>query len=189
MKDIEAKVASIAGILEGSRLASDRVEICIKGAVYGFPAALEAFSPHFPFGVNYFVETTIVDDPHLQGEQLVMPLRLSIAPRHARGILARLKRLLLFEPHGQLLKQERMDKAFICQYNREDEARRFGRYPGIDDKLIALQRCSNFTELLIKTDAGLYLSQQVSFASLDIDICRETFHLLGELGQVIFDAF
>jgi len=187
MIDIEAKVASIADVIEGSRLASDRVEICIKGVVLGFPAALEAFSAHFPFGVNYFVETKIVDDP--QGEQAVMPLKLAITSRHARGFLTRLKRLLLFEPRGQSLMQARLDKAFICQYNQEDEAQRFGRYPGVDDKLLALQRYSNFTELVIKTDAGIYLAQQVSFASLDIDVCRETFRLLGELGQVIFDAF
>ncbi len=187
MKDIEAKVASIAAVLEGALEPSDRVEICIKGIVLGFPAALEAFSPSFPFGVNYFVETKVVDDP--QGGLAKNPLKLTIAARHARGFLSVLIRLLLFERQGQLLNQANIDRAFICQYDQDDEAKRFGRYPGVDEKLLALHRYSNFTELVIKTDAGLYLAQQVSFEKLDVDVCRETFRLLGELGQVIFDAF
>ena len=187
MDNIEARIAAIESILEGKRVESERVDISIRGAVLGFPAMLEAFSPHFPFGLNYIVETKIVDDPSQPPDDDA--LKITITPRIARGFMGKLFRLFLFEPKGQSVDEPRIDSAFVCSYNNRDEAKRFGRYPGVAEKLVALQRCSNFSELLIKADAGLYLAQPVSFDHIDVDVCREIFRLMGELGQVLFDGF
>jgi hypothetical protein len=185
-KTIDAKIATVADIVQGRRIASETVEISIKGVVLGFPATLEAFRPGFPFGVNYVVETKVVDDPLSADNQA---LKLVFAPRYAHGLLASLARLVLFEPRGTALGEGRIDERFICRFNQLDEAKRFARYPGVADKLLSLNRTSHFSELVIKADAGLYLSQPVSFNQLDLDVCRETFRILGELGQVVFDAF
>jgi len=187
MDSVEVRVAAVENILEGKRVKNDRVEISIKGAVLGFPALLEAFSPHFPFPVNYVVETKVVDDPSQAPDDDA--LKISFPPRIARGFLARLLRMFLFEPKGQLVDEPRIDGMFVCSYNNRDEAKRFGRYPGVAERLVALHRCVNFTELVIKADAGLFLSQSTAFEHVDVDVCREVFRLMGELGQVLFDAF
>jgi hypothetical protein len=187
MDSIEARVAAVESILEGKRVQSERVAVSIKGAVLGFPATLEAFSPQFPFGLNYVIETKVVDDPAQEPDDTV--LKITFTPRMARGIMARLFRMFLFEPKGQPVDEPRIDSAFVCSYNNRDEAKRFGRYPGVAERLVALHRCSNFNDLVIKADAGLFLAQPVAFASVDLDVCREVFRLMGELGQVLFDAF
>jgi len=188
MDSIEARIAEIESFLEGKRVSSERVEISIKGVVLGFPALLEAFSPHFPFGINYVVETKVVDDPSqpIEDEDV---LKISFTPRIARGFMARLFRMFLFEPKGQLLDEPRIDAAFVCTYNNRDEAKRFGRYPGVAERLVALSRCSHFTDLQIKADAGLFLAQPTAFERVDVDVCREVFRMMGELGQVLFDSF
>ena len=54
----DSKSRSIAQALDGKVVDdSARVAVCIKGSLLGFPATMEAFRPHFPFGVNYYIET------------------------------------------------------------------------------------------------------------------------------------
>jgi hypothetical protein len=48
---------------------------------------------------------------------------------------------------------------------------------------------TKFTEVVIRADAGLSLSQPKSFNALDLDICKETFRSLAELGQILFESF
>jgi hypothetical protein len=48
---------------------------------------------------------------------------------------------------------------------------------------------THFTEITIKADAGLSVSQPKSFDALDLDVAREVFKVIGELGQVLFEAF
>jgi hypothetical protein len=186
MDSVEARIAAIESFLEGKRVKSDRVEICIKGVVLGFPAALEAFTPHFPFGLNYAVETKVVEDP---SQEELDTLKITLRPRIARGLLAQFFRLLFFEPKGQSVEEARIDSRFVCSYNNGEEAKRFARYPGVAETLVALHRTSEFTDLSIKGDAGLYLAHPVAFDKVDVDQCREIFRLMGVLGQVIFDAF
>jgi hypothetical protein len=183
----QIKSTSMAKLLDG-RLVNDsqRVEICIKGAMLGFPATLEAIRANYPFGVTYFLETNIIEDPSASP---VQPLKFVLTPRYARGIFAMLGRILFFEGRGQKLEITGLDSKFICSTNRLDLARRFAQYPGIEDKLSKLHKYSDFSELLIKTDAGISLSQPTSFNALDVDVFKEVFNLLGELGQVIFDNF
>ena len=188
MTEYEAKVALIAKILEG-RVVHDepRVLVCIKGIVLGFPATLEAIQPSFPFGVTYFLETNVIEDPNAQPRQ--SPLKLVITPRIGRGLFSFFSRLLLLEAKGQKVDIPQIDSAFVCSFDNIDATKRFLHYPAIQEKLVMLAKYSQFTELLIKTDAGICLSQPTSLNALGLDVCKETFRLLGELGQVIFDNF
>ncbi len=166
---------------------AERVEICIKGAVLGFPATLEAIRSSYPFGVTYFLETQIIEDP--SAPAALRPLKLVLTPRYARGVLALIGRILFFEARGQKLAITSLDSKFICSTNDLDRAQSFAQYPGMEDKLTKLYKYSNFSELLIKTDAGICLSQPTSFNALNPDVFNEVFRLMGEIGQVIFDRF
>jgi hypothetical protein len=186
MKDREEKIARIAAYLEGRLVPSELVDISIKGIILGFPTSLEAFKPNFPFGLNYFVETKVIEDPSAEAVPL---LQLNISARHSKGILAKLLRLILFEPRGQKLQQLELDKIFVASFNDSELATHFARHPGVAEILTNLYRCSKFSELIIKSDAGIFLAQPTSFDAVDVDSCLEVFKLLGDLGQVIFDSF
>jgi hypothetical protein len=187
MTNNQTKSTSMAKLLDG-RVVNDsqRVEVCIKGAVLGFPATLEALRASYPFGVTYFLETNIIEDPSASPAP---SLKLVLTPRYEKGILAALARILFFEARGQKLGITGLDSQFICSTNHPAQAIKFAQYPGVEDKLSKLYKYSNFSELLIKTDAGISLSQPTSFNTLDLDVFKEVFHLLAELGQVIFDNF
>ena len=87
------------------------------------------------------------------------------------------------------VRDKRLEGKFVFSHNNEQLAERFVKYPGVADRLQALEEYSKFSEITIKTDAGIVLSQPKSFNAMDLDACRVTFKTLGELGQVIFEAF
>jgi hypothetical protein len=107
----------------------------------------------------------------------------------ARGLLSFISRILLLEAKGQKVDIQPIDAAFVCSFNDMDQAKSFLRYPLVEGKLLELAKITEFSELLIKTDAGICLSQPASFATLRVEVCKEAFRLMGELGQVIFDNF
>lgn len=186
--DIAAKLRAVADIIEGRVVGEDpRVAICVKGSVLGFPATLEAIHPNWPFGVMYYVETQIIEDPHKI--RLSNSLNLTVCPRFGRGWTRFFAHLFLFEARGLSVNDKQLESRFIFSYNDGAQAERFVKYPGNPDRLARLEEFSKFTELTIRSDAGLYLAQPQSFHALDLDICRETFRLLGQLGQVLFEAF
>jgi hypothetical protein len=185
--DLDAKQQAVADIIEGRVVANDRVSICVKGSVLGFPATLEALGAGFPFGVMYFLETQVVDDP--SKPPVTNELKMTVTPRYGRGMFAFFARVLLFESSGMKVGDKNMESRFIFTYNSYPLAQRFVKYPGVPEILEKLEQYGHFSEMTIKSDAGLYLSQPKSFRDLDLDVCRETFRLLGELGQVLFEAF
>lgn len=188
MTVVDEKMNAVAQIIEGSVIKDqDRVDVLVKGEVFGFRATLEAFRAGWPFGVSYMIETRVVEDPNRPRHK--DSLYLSIVPRHARGILAPIAHLLLFEGRGQHTGYRQVDAAFISSFNNRNEAARFYKYPGVFEKLRQLENFSKFSELIVNAEAGLSLSQPKSFKSLDLDVLRETFKLLGELGQVLSEAF
>ncbi|HEY9713598.1 MAG TPA: hypothetical protein V6C72_09005 [Chroococcales cyanobacterium] len=182
-----ARMQEMARIIEGKPVEDPRFEVCLKGTVLGFPATLQAINANWPFGVTYLLETQVIEDPNHQ--QSPNTLRLTISPRATRGIFSFIARILLFEPRGQSVSDKRMEEAFMFTYNNQHEAERFLRYPGVYEKLQKLDEYAKFSELFVKVDAGLSLSQPTCFNKLDSDVFRETFKLLGDLGQVIFEAF
>jgi hypothetical protein len=186
--NLDAKLQAAAQILEGRVVKNDpAVEVCIKGSVFGFPAALKAIKSGWPFGVMYFLETEVVEDPN----QAKRPdaLKLTLSPRYGRGIWGFFTRLLLFEDSGMTVADKQLDSRFICNYNNAALAERFMKYPGVADNLLKLEHYCKFSEMQISSQAGIYMAQPKSFRALDLDVCRESFKILGQLGQVIFEAF
>lgn len=186
--DIEAKKKAVAQIIEG-RVVHDekRVAVCIKGSALGFPATLEATNFGWPLGCMYFIETKVIVDPSKPAAP--HPLSLVITPRQGRGLLAIIFRLLLLESEGMPVGDKRIQSRFVITYADRDIAERFLKYPGVFDNLLKLEKYCQFGEMQIRGDAGIYLSQSTSFKKLDLDVCRETFRTLSELGQVLFEAF
>ena len=189
MIDLDAKLQAVAEIIEGRVIRDDpRVQVSVKGSVLGFPATLEAVQSGWPFGVMYFLETQVVEDPSkINAER--DPLTLTIMPRMGRGLLRFFSHILLFESTGQTVGDKGLESQFVFQYNESALAERFVKYPGNSDRLVRLEEFSKFGELSVKSDAGIFLSQPKSFTALDLDVCRETFRLVGELGQVLFESF
>lgn len=189
MIDLQAKLQAVADILEGRIVDAQEsgVAVCVKGSVLGFPATLQAISPSWPFGVTYIVETEVVEDPNKT--RIDDLLQMVIYPRMGRGFLGFFSHILLFESRGMSVRDKRLESKFIFSYNDDQLAERFVKYPGIADRLISLEDYSKFSEITIKTDAGIVLSQPKSFNAVDLDACRVTFKTLAEIGQVIFEAF
>ncbi len=181
------KVNMMAQMIEGRVVEDTRFEVTIKGTVLGFPATLQAIKASWPFGVTYTLETQVIDDPNrpAQPDDLTM----TISPRMTHGLMAFVARLLLFEPQGQHLQDKRMEKSFIFSFNNTMEAERFVKYPGVFENLLHLEEYAKFSEMVIKAHAGIVLSQPQNFNNLDPDVYRETFKILGEVGQILFEAF
>lgn len=188
MDDLEVKMDGFAKLIDG-RIVHDeqRVQVCLKGTVLGFPATLEAISAGWPFGVNYFIETKVIEDPNHPNQEGT--LKLTILPRVARGLMQIFARVLLIEPRGQKVGDARLEKTFILSYNNIEDARRFCQYPGVYEKLIDLHNFAKFSELLIKADSGIWMAQPTNFRSLNPDQFKQTFKVLGDLGQIMFDIF
>jgi hypothetical protein len=182
-----AKIETVERMIEGRRNPDSPCQVFIKGTVLGFPAILQAFISHWPFGVTYILETKVIDDPNAVGGE--KPLSMSILPRLARGPFHSITRFVFFESTGMRIGDKRVQNDFVIQANNKREAERFIGYPEVYDKLLRLEKMSRFTEVTVKADAGLALSQPKSFDSLDLDTAREIFKIMGELGQVLFEAF
>lgn len=188
MIDLDAKKRAVAEIIEGRVLSDDsRVAVSIKGSVIGFPAGLEALKPGWPFGVMYFLETQVVVDPNRPADKNA--LKMTIMPRIGRGLMRFFAHILLFESTGMPVSDRFLESKFIFQHNDTRLAERFVKYPGMSERLLKLEEFSRFSEMTVKSDLGIVLNQPQSFIDLDLDVCRETFRLLGEIGQVLFEAF
>jgi hypothetical protein len=164
---------------------SSRVEICVKGEVLGFPATLEAIRPFFPFGCNYYIDIDVlkenVEDPSV--------LTLLITPKVAKGTMNFFSRLLLLDARTRPVGDPHFDRSFNVDTNDFASALRFVRYPGMLEKIQDLQQYAGFSELRVKAKAGLIMVQPTNFNSLPLDVAKESFRLLGEIGQILFDTF
>lgn len=187
--NVEPKASAIAEIIEGSVVDdSQRVAVCIKGAVAGFPATLEAINPGWPFGVMYTIETHVATDP-VNMPDPSRDSKIVICPRVGRGLMSIITKLLLFESSGRPVGDRKLENVFNFSYDERDVAERFAHYPGIADQLYFLEENAKFSEIVIRTQVGIYLAQPTSFNSLDLDVCRATFKSLGEIGRVLYEAF
>ena len=185
--ELNVKQQAIAQIIDGQVIdEKERVAVCIKGSVQGLPSRIEAMFPNWPFGVMYTVESRVVDDPARQGD---LPARITVYPRMGRGLMGILTRLVLFESKGMSVSDKRLESLYILGYDDSPTAHRFLRYPGVSEYLQQLDGVAKFSELVIKTDAGIFLAQPNNFNSLDLDVCRGTFRILGELAHILAEAF
>ncbi len=182
------KLEAVAKLIEGRIVDdSDRVEVCIKGTVLGFPVTLEAFRAGFPFGVTFFLEIGDLSN----GPKPVDPdaLNMTFYPRMTRGFYSFFARLLLLESKGQPIDEPRIKSNFLVAYNARDRAERFVHFPGVLEKVLKLEHYAKFSELVVRTDAGISLSQSQNFNGLEMDVAKEVFETIGELGQIMFDNF
>jgi hypothetical protein len=186
-KGTPAKIDTVVRMIEGHLDPDSPCQVFIKGTVLGFPAILQAFITHWPFGVTYIIETKVIDDPNEVADE--KPMNMSILPRLARGPFHSITRFAFLEATGLRIGDKRVQNHFVIQSNNKKEAERFIGYPEVFDKLLKLEKMTRFTEITIKVDAGLAVSQPKSFDSLDLDVAREVFKTMGELGQVLFEAF
>ena len=98
-------------------------------------------------------------------------------------------RFLFFERRGQKLELSDLDSTFICKYDNGALAKAFAQLEGVDKNILLLEKISHFNELVVKSDTGLYLTQPISFNSLELDLCQEIFSLMAKLGEVLFETF
>jgi hypothetical protein len=185
MIDVQAKMKAVAEMLEGTVIEdSIGLEVQVKGSVSGFPSTLQALRAGFPFGITYIVEVNVMED-----EKQEDPLNMTIMPRYARGWFGFITRLLLLESKGQMIGDKKFDSKFLLSFNEHNIAERFIKYPGVIEKIEALQMTTKFSEMGVKSKAGLYLTQPTNFNSVNLDVVRVTFKTMGEIGQVLFEAF
>lgn len=191
MVELLGKQEAVAGLIDGEVIDdSDRVAVCIKGIVNGFPARLETFMVGFPWSVSYALETNIVENPdedrsHYNKDQA----KINFVPRIGKGMWSILSRLFLFETKGQKVHDKQLEKTMIITYDNQEPALRFIKYPGVSEILMTLHDDCHLKEMVVKTDEGIYFNQGVNFKDMDMDLCQATFKYMGELSQVLAEAF
>jgi hypothetical protein len=181
-----SKSAELASIIDGQVITDqNRVEVCVKGIIRGFPVTLEATKVTYPFGVNYFLETGNFANKQAPAETF----KLTITPKYMAGWLSLISRILFFESRGQKVDLDRLDRALRFKYDNASAAKRFVHYAGVSEKILELEKITRFNEVLVNSTAGIYLSQPVNFLALELDLCKEIFMIMAGLGQVLFEAF
>jgi hypothetical protein len=185
--NIKDKSSQFAQSIDGRVvLDQDRVEVCIKGFIAGFPITLEAVRATYPFGVNYFLETSNFSATRKSSAD---SFKLTVLPKYMQGWLSLISRIFLFESRGQKLDLPQLDRSLKFKYDHGAGAKKFAHYPGVSEGILTLEKLTHFNEMLIKSDAGIFLSQPTAFNVIELDSCRQAFALMAELGQVIFEAF
>jgi hypothetical protein len=185
--ELEGKQNAVAKIIDGEPVDdTDRVAVCVKGYVNGFPARLESFMVGWPFSVSYAIETNLVEAPE---KEEVAQAKITILPRIGRGPWSFFAHTFLFEDKGMSVSDKRLEKKMIFNYDRREPALRIIKYPGIPEILATLEEDCKMKEMIIKTDAGIFFNQGVNFESLDLDLCSATFKYMGEIAKVLADIF
>jgi hypothetical protein len=189
MSDLETKIRTIAHLIDGHAVQDqNRVAVCIKGLVQGFPATLEAIYPSWPFGVMYTVETKIVVDPNNESEE-DYAFKMSICPRVGKGFMGMFTKVLLFESSGTSVGDRKLQSRFNFSVDNQVLGEKFIKYPHVAEHIYALDEIAKFSEIVIKSDAGIYLAQPTSFNALAPDNCRVIFSELAQLGQTLTESF
>jgi hypothetical protein len=185
MPQLETKAAEFAKLIDG-QIVSNQVatEICIKGIVSGFPVKLEAIKGNYPFGVSYSVETG-----KFSSVVAHQNFKLVVTPKYAKGRMAAVTRFIFFERRGQKLDLPQLDSAFVFKYDNNILVKQFAQHENVGPNIQALEKQTHFNEMVIKSDAGIYLSQPEPFIALDLKECLNTFRTMTELAQVLFNFF
>ena len=182
--DLDAKMELFAKMIDGQIIRdTGRVAVCIKGTVQGMPATFEALYPKWPCGVMYTVE--LKQDPDAAPKRSA---KITVYPRFGRGVGAFFSRVLLFESSGMSINDKRLENSLNFSYDDFKLAERFCHYPGVPDKLLSLEQQTRFSELIVKTDTGTFLSQPVSFDKLDADLFHVTFKAVGDLSAILAEG-
>lgn len=185
-EQVLSKAKAFADIIDGKVVdESNRVEVCIKGNVLGFPATVEAIKAGFPFSTSFYVETDVL---HERGPADTT-FTITITPKVARGITGFLGRLLLIDAHEIPTGNNHFDAQFLAHSDNDDMCKRFVHYPGMTEKISTLQQYTSFRELHIQGGKGLCLIAPANFSSFKYDVARETFSILSSIAQTMSEAF
>jgi hypothetical protein len=181
--NVEQKKHELAKFIAG-KVIDDQpgLAVCIKGQVQGFPATLQAFYPGWPFGVQYIVETMpngLSTPPDDNGS------RITIYPRVGRGIASFLSFLFLFEGKSSPVGDKELENQFNFAYDYREVAEQLVQIEGVPDQLRQLESQCHFSELIIRTDAGIYMAQPTCFDSLTENACQQAFSLLSALAKEV----
>lgn len=189
--ELYGKQQAVAKLIDGEVIDdTDRVAVCIKGLVKGFPTRIEAFMTGWPWSVTYAIETNLVLNPDEDRDDYSNEhAKINIIPRIGKGLWTMFSRAFLFEAKGMKVHDKRIEKQMIVSYDNSEPALRFIKYPGAAEILLTLHEDCHLKEMIIKTNEGIYFSQGVNFNEMDMDLCQATCNYLGELGQVLADAF
>ena len=180
------KIEAICKIIDGRVIEDEKPSaLLIRGLVYGFPATLEVVAPIWPFGVIYYIETNLIDDPDKQVESSLITIR----PRMVSGILGFIGRLLLINPGGQKIGEKKIDNKYILSFDHKNNAERLLFYPGLINIVDKIQLECHFSELVVNLANGVFLQQPTTFNKLNIDVVRESYKNLGAIAQIIVEAF
>jgi hypothetical protein len=179
--NIEAKKQELAKCFAGEVIDDQPgLAVYIKGKVQGLAATLQAFYPGWPFGVQYIIETEpnglLAPDSNSGG-------RISLYPRVGRGLASFLTYLFLFEGKSMPVGDKDLEGQFNFVYDNREIAEEFVQLEGVADQLRELESQCHFSELIIRTDVGIYLAQPTSFNSLTESVCQQTFSLLAALAK------
>lgn len=186
MVEENSKAEALALALEG-RVVDDsgRVEVKVECERLGFPVTVEAIRTHFPFGTNYYVNIDVLKESNIESSAMT----LLISPKVTKGIWNVLGRLLLLDARVRPVGDHDFDSMFNLDTNDYNTALRFIRYPMMLDKIKELHHSTGFSELHVRSTAGLKLLQPTNFEALNLDVAKEAVRVLGEMGQILFDVF
>jgi hypothetical protein len=186
--ELESKKQAIAQLIDGEVVDdSGRVAVCIRGNVDGYRATMEAVVPGWPFGVIYTVESVAGIDP--SAPYTKRAARITLYPRVGRGMAGFFTNILLFESNTMRVDNKDLESVFNFTYDDKEMAQRFCNWPGVSERLLHLENVAKFSEVVIRTDAGIYLSQPKSFNSLDLDLCQQTFESLADIAAILAEHF
>ncbi|MBI5176190.1 MAG: hypothetical protein SFV17_11735 [Candidatus Obscuribacter sp.] len=184
MTSVEDKKKNFATIVDGKVVDdSERVAVCIKGSVLGFPATIEAIKPDFPFGTSFYLETDVLHEH--QGTK--PSFTIVVTPKVAKGLSGFLGRLLLIDAHERPTGIKVFDSELLAHSEDLDICHRFIGYPGMAEKLRDLQRFNGFREFHIQGGKGLCLICPTNFKGLSYDVARETLQVMATIAQVLFE--
>lgn len=187
MVEMEQKQRDVASLIDGEVIDdTDRVAVCIKGTVNGFPAQLETFMTGWPFNVTYVVESNKQRPDDFDPQD---GAKISVLPRLGQGLWGIFTHIFLFESKGMSIGDKRLEKKLIFSYDLRDPTLRLLKYPGVGESLLVLEEDCKLKEMTIKTNAGLYFIQGSTFEELDLDLCSATFNYLGQVAQVMSELF
>ncbi len=189
MVDLPGKQNAVAKLINGEVIDdTDRVAVCIKGVVNGFPAQFDAFMTGWPFSVTYIVESRVVESGSDQRDAEDCA-KISIVPRFGQGFWSIFSKIFLFESKGMSVGDRRLEKKMIFSYDLREPALRLIKYPGIPEILQVLEEDCKMKEMMMKTNAGIIFTQSANFEELDLDMCQATFNYLSQIAKVMSEIF
>ena len=186
--DLDSQKQQLANCIAGQVIPDQPgLAVCIRGNVKGFPVILQAVLTGWPFGVMYISETQ--DSATVSAVPAENGGRITICPRVGKGLGSILSFLFLFEGKSMPVGDSELEGQFNFSYDRRDLAYRFAAIEGIASQIKQLEQQTKFSELVIRTDAGIYLAQPTPFEKLSPEDCLETCRLLADMGSLLRQNF